>query len=69
MKLMRETDRQLEELVDEDKKLGEEVRQDIALDKRIVEVLEEVGVGDNEQERHAVAQQIARKLGDNNNEL
>ena len=69
MKLMRETDRQLEELVNEDKKLGEEVRQDIALDKRIVEVLEEVGVGDSEQERHAVAQQIARKLGDNNNEL
>lgn len=69
MKLMRETDRQLEELVDEDKKLGEEVRQDIALDKRIVEVLEEVGVGDNEQERHAVAREIAKKLGDNNNEL
>jgi hypothetical protein len=65
MKLMRETDRQLEELVDEDKKLSEEVRKDIALDLRIVEVLEEVGVGDSEQERQMVAARIAKKLGDN----
>ena len=62
MKLMRETDRQLEELVNEDKKLGEEIRQDIALDLRIVEVLEEVGVGDTEEERRVVAQQIARRI-------
>lgn len=62
MKLMRETDRQLEELVDEDKKLGEEVRLDIALDRQIVEVLEEVGVGDSAEERHEVAKQIARRI-------
>ena len=66
MKLMRETDKQLEELVDEDKKLSEEVRKDIALDMKIVDVLEEVGVGDNEEERRAVAERIAKKLGDNN---
>src|SRR5690606_12034721 len=62
MKLMREADRQLEELVDEDKKLGEEVRQDMVLDRQIVEVLEEVGVGDNEDERRAVAERIARRI-------
>lgn len=63
MKLMRETDRQLEVLVDEDKKLSEEIRQDIALDRQIVEVLEEVGIGDNDEERRIVAKRIARRIG------
>lgn len=62
MKLMRETDRQLEVLVDEDKKLSKEIRQDIALDRQIVEVLEEVGIGDNDEERRIVAERIARRI-------
>lgn len=65
MKLMRENDRQLEELVEEDRKLGEEIRQDIALDHQIVKVLEEVGVGDDDTERHEVAQRIAQRIKNN----
>jgi hypothetical protein len=62
MKLMRETDWQLEVLVDEDKKLSEEIREDMALDRQIVEVLEEVGIGDNDEERQIVAERIARRI-------
>lgn len=62
MRLVRETDRQLEELVDEDRKLSREIRQDIALDRQIVEVLEEVGVGDTAVERREVAGRIARRI-------
>lgn len=69
MRLMRENDKQLEELVDEDKKLNEEIHQDLVVDRKIIEVLEEVGVGETIAERQMVAERIARKLGDNDNEL
>ena len=65
MQLMRETDNQLEELVDEDKKLSNEIHQDLLLDRKIVEVLEEVGIGDTAEERREVARRItARVLND-----
>lgn len=62
MELMRETDNQLEELADEDRKLSREIRQDLALDRKIVEVLEDVGVGDNAEERREVARRIASRV-------
>lgn len=62
MELMRAADNQLEVLVDEDKKLSEEIRQDLLLDRQIVEVLEEVGIGDTAEERHEVAGRIAERL-------
>ena len=62
MKLMRAADSQLEELVDEDKKLSQEIHQDLLLDRQIVEVLEEVGIGVNSEERHEVARRIAARV-------
>lgn len=62
MELLREADGQLELLVDEDKKLSAEIRQDLLLDRQIVEILEEVGVGDTERERHEVARRIASRV-------
>lgn len=62
MELMRAASAQLEELADEDKKLSGEIRQDLLLDRQIVEVLEEVGVGDNAEERREVARRIALRV-------
>lgn len=62
MELMRATDDQLEKLAAEERKLGKEIRQDLALDRKIVEVLEEVGVGDTAEDRHAVARKIASRV-------
>lgn len=62
MELMREADTQLEELVDEDKKLSQEIRQDLVLDRQIVEILEDVGIGDTTEERHEVARRIAAQV-------
>lgn len=60
--LVRETSRELEVLVNEDKKMERELRQDIALDKEIISALEEHGVGTNEAERKAVAASIKKNL-------
>ena len=65
MELMREADGQLTTLVSEDKKLSREIRQDLAIDRHIIEVLEEVGVGETSEERHEVAQRIAKRIADN----
>ena len=62
IELVREADDQLEALAREDKKLSREIRQDLALDKQIVEALEEVGVGTTSEERHHVAKHIASQL-------
>lgn len=62
MELMRETDNQLEKLADEERKLSKEIHQDLLLDRKIVEVLEEVGVGNSAEDRHAVAQKIASRV-------
>lgn len=62
MELMRAADSQLEVLADEDKKLSREIRQDLLLDRQIVEVLEEVGVGDNAEERRKVARKITKRV-------
>lgn len=62
MELMRETDNQLEKLVDEERKLSKEIHQDLLLDRKIVEVLEEVGVGSSAEDRHEVARKIASRV-------
>jgi hypothetical protein len=62
MELMRETDNQLEKLADEERKLSREIRQDLALDRKIVEVLEEVGVGSSADDRREVARKIAERV-------
>lgn len=62
MELMRETDNQLEKLADEERKLSREIRQDLALDRKIVEVLEEVGVGNSADDRREVARKIAERV-------
>lgn len=60
--LVKETARQVEILVKEDRLMKEEIRQDLEMDRAIVAALEEHGVGDNEQERHQVAKTIVKKI-------
>lgn len=59
---VRETGEQLKELVSSDHRLLREVRQDIELDREIIAVLEEHGVGASQDERTAVAKRITQKL-------
>ena len=61
-RLVHETGEQLKSLVLEDRKLEREIRQDIQLDHAIIGILEEHGIGDDEEERHRVAKQIAHKV-------
>lgn len=62
MELMRRAEDRLEMLANEEKKLGKEIRQDLLLDRKIVEVLEELGVGDTPKERRTVARQISARV-------
>ena len=62
-RLVHETAQQLEQLVKEDHRLEREIREDIKLDRAIIAILEEHGVGDTDEARHAVAQRIAMKIG------
>lgn len=61
-RLVHETANRLEELVHEDKALGRALRKDIALDRDIIEVLEEYGIGDSEHDRREVAAKVAHRL-------
>lgn len=60
--LVQESSDMIERLVREDKSMEKTLREDLALDKEIVMALEEHGVGDNEEERKAVASTIKRRL-------
>lgn len=62
-RLVHETGEKLQYLVKEDRKLEKEIRQDIQLDHEIIAVLEEFGIGEDENERRKVAERIAKKLG------
>lgn len=61
-RLVHETAEQLERLVKEDHKLEREIREDIRLDREIIAVLEDHGVGENDEERRAVATNISSKI-------
>lgn len=61
-RLVHETGERLEVLVAEDRKLERDIRQDIELDREIITVLEEFGVGENEEERKKVASRIAHRV-------
>lgn len=60
---IRVTGEQLKELASSDHLLATEIRQDIKLDHEIIAILEEHGVGDDDEQRHTVAKRIAQKLG------
>lgn len=60
MRAMREASHDFEELAAEDRKLERELKADLALDHKIIAVLEEYGVGDDEATRRQVAQRLAR---------
>lgn len=60
---VRETGEQLKNLVQNNLKLEREVEEDIQLDHKIIAVLEEYGLGENDEARHKVARHIAQKLG------
>ena len=61
-RLVNETSEDLKSLVKEDRKLEKEIRQDIVLDHEIIAVLEEFGIGDNEDDRRDVAQRISKRV-------
>ncbi len=61
-RLVHETGEQLEELVEEDRKLAREIRQDIKLDHEIISALEEMGIGESHEERQKVASHITKKV-------
>jgi len=62
-RLVNETSKELKYLVKEDRKLEQEIRQDIKLDHEIIAVLEEFGVGEDEDERRKVAARITKRVG------
>lgn len=64
-RLVHETGEKLELLVGEDRKLEKEIRQDIKLDHEIIAVLEEFGIGENEEERLRVAKHITTRVSSN----
>lgn len=61
-RLVQESSDMIELLVKEDKTMELALREDLALDKEIIIALEEHGVGDNEEERKAVAKTIKHRL-------
>lgn len=61
-RLVRESTDQLSALVKEERIIEKEIRKDIAMDQEIVGILEEYGIGDNKDERQAVATSIAKKV-------
>ena len=61
-RLVHETGEKLELLVGEDRILEKEIRQDIKLDHEIIAVLEEFGIGENEEERLRVAKHITTRV-------
>lgn len=60
---VRETGEKLKSLVTSDSRLVREIHEDIELDKDIISILEEHGVGDSEEVRHRVAKHIAQRVG------
>lgn len=61
-RLVGESTEQLSMLVKEEHVIEKEIRQDIAMDQEIFSILEEYGIGDNQDERKKVATKIAEKV-------
>ncbi|MDQ3093787.1 MAG: hypothetical protein M3Q70_01255 [bacterium] len=60
-----ETAEQVRKLIATDNRMEKEIREDLALDHEIVAALEEVGIGDDENERREVARRISKKINRN----
>lgn len=60
--LVDETAEQVRKLVKEDIKIEREIHEDLELDHELINILEDVGVGDNEDERRKVAKRISSKI-------
>ncbi|MEK7621050.1 MAG: hypothetical protein AAB395_01725 [Patescibacteria group bacterium] len=61
-KLVQESSDMVQLLIKEDKTMERALREDLALDREIVVALEEHGIGNNEEERKAVAKTIKHRL-------
>lgn len=61
-KLVQESSDMIQLLIKEDKTMERALREDLALDREIVVALEEHGLGNNEEERKAVAKSIKKRL-------
>lgn len=60
--LVKESADDLHALIKEERILEREIRQDIAMDQEIMGVLEEYGIGDNQDERKKVAAAVTTKV-------
>ena len=60
--LVKESADDLHALIKEERILEKEIRQDIAMDQEIMGVLEEYGIGDNQDERTKVAAAVTTKV-------
>ncbi len=54
-----QSSRNMAQLVEEDRKLGRDIRRDMALDQEVIAILEEYGVGNNVDERRRVAERLS----------
>lgn len=61
-KLVQESSDMIQLLIKEDKTMERALREDLALDREIIVALEEHGIGNNEEERKAVAKTIKKRL-------
>lgn len=59
LRAIHDAGRDFEKLAAEDRKLERELKADLALDHKIIAVLEEYGVGDDEKTRRQVAEQLS----------
>lgn len=64
IRAVHEAGRDVEQLVSEERQLEREIRQDMKLDKAVVAILEEYGIGVSEKERQAVAKRLASLASD-----
>ncbi len=62
-----ETAEQVRKLIATDSRMEKEIREDLALDHEIVAALEEIGIGDDENERREVARRISTKINRSRN--
>lgn len=53
---------EVRKLIAADNRMEQEIREDLALDHEIVAALEEVGIGDDDNERREVAKRISTKI-------
>lgn len=61
-RLVAEASSSIEALVSEDRKMENDIREDMKIDHEIIAILEEQGIGDSEHDRKQVAKKISKAM-------